>query len=330
MKKEVKFFICKHCGNIVYLVNESGAPLTCCGDVMTQLVANTTDEFKYSTSEVSNSIMYKKIEIITLDAPVIAIDSENANLLTWDAVVGTDRYEVYLKMGAITQLVGTTSELSFDVSGVTGFNGVNGFYVRGIGLATHSDSVASNILLVDQTETTTMSFDGMLTEVVVTNATDYFNRRNLTDGSKLGAFIYLITDIKAVESWTGIYTETFSTVVLLDSQYQAKFVRTVLGKATYTKANGWTADDIGNGTQLVGLGEHINDGDMLLIGKNGLNVTVTVGEATHVVGGRDFPAYHFAKAWDTFPLAPVAPNGWRAPMTEFKDASTTVVTVVVE
>ena len=52
------------------------------------VVANTTDEFKYSTSEVSNSIMYKKIEIITLDAPVIAIDSENANLLTWDAVVG--------------------------------------------------------------------------------------------------------------------------------------------------------------------------------------------------------------------------------------------------
>ena len=43
MKKEVKFFICKHCENIVYLVNESGAPLTCCGDVMTQLVANTTD-----------------------------------------------------------------------------------------------------------------------------------------------------------------------------------------------------------------------------------------------------------------------------------------------
>ena len=185
-------------------------------------------------------------------------------------LLGTDRYEVYLKMGAITQLVGTTSELSFDVSGVTGFNGVNGFYVRGIGLATHSDSVSSNILLVDQTETTTMSFDGMLTEVVVTNATDYFNRRNLTDGSKLGAFIYLITDIKAVESWTGIYTETFSTVVLLDSQYQAKFVRTVLGKATYTKANGWTADDIGNGTQLVGLGEHINDGDMLLIGKKRL------------------------------------------------------------
>lgn len=43
MKKEVKFFLCKKCGNIAYLVNESGAPLSCCGEVMTELVANTTD-----------------------------------------------------------------------------------------------------------------------------------------------------------------------------------------------------------------------------------------------------------------------------------------------
>lgn len=43
MKKDVKFFVCKHCGNIAYLVNESGAPLSCCGDEMTQIVANTTD-----------------------------------------------------------------------------------------------------------------------------------------------------------------------------------------------------------------------------------------------------------------------------------------------
>lgn len=43
MKKEPKFFICKHCGNIVTLLNESGAPLSCCGDTMTQIAPNTVD-----------------------------------------------------------------------------------------------------------------------------------------------------------------------------------------------------------------------------------------------------------------------------------------------
>ncbi|WOO38387.1 MULTISPECIES: desulfoferrodoxin family protein [Clostridia] len=43
MKKEARFYKCKHCGNIVTFFYESGAPLTCCGDKMDELVANTTE-----------------------------------------------------------------------------------------------------------------------------------------------------------------------------------------------------------------------------------------------------------------------------------------------
>jgi superoxide reductase len=43
MKKEPKFYVCKHCGNVVTFINESGAPLVCCGDKMTQIVPNTTE-----------------------------------------------------------------------------------------------------------------------------------------------------------------------------------------------------------------------------------------------------------------------------------------------
>ncbi|WFR58435.1 desulfoferrodoxin family protein [Anaerocolumna sp. AGMB13025] len=43
MKKEPKFFVCKHCGNFVTLLHESGAPLTCCGDQMTEVIPNTTE-----------------------------------------------------------------------------------------------------------------------------------------------------------------------------------------------------------------------------------------------------------------------------------------------
>ncbi|MGI5897338.1 MAG: desulfoferrodoxin family protein [Oscillospiraceae bacterium] len=38
-----KFFVCKHCGNIVGLIHNAGVPLVCCGEPMQELKANTTD-----------------------------------------------------------------------------------------------------------------------------------------------------------------------------------------------------------------------------------------------------------------------------------------------
>ena len=38
-----KLFKCMHCGNIAELLEESGVPMICCGDKMTELVPNTTD-----------------------------------------------------------------------------------------------------------------------------------------------------------------------------------------------------------------------------------------------------------------------------------------------
>lgn len=43
MKKEVKFYRCKHCGNIIYIVNDSGAPIVCCGEKMEFLSANSKE-----------------------------------------------------------------------------------------------------------------------------------------------------------------------------------------------------------------------------------------------------------------------------------------------
>lgn len=40
---EMKFYYCKHCGNIIAMVKPSGVPVVCCGEPMTELVANTTD-----------------------------------------------------------------------------------------------------------------------------------------------------------------------------------------------------------------------------------------------------------------------------------------------
>lgn len=40
---ENRFIICKHCGNIVEKIKDSGAALWCCGEQMTEIVPGVTD-----------------------------------------------------------------------------------------------------------------------------------------------------------------------------------------------------------------------------------------------------------------------------------------------
>lgn len=39
----MKFYICKHCGNIVEMIEDAGVPVSCCGQNMTELVPGTSD-----------------------------------------------------------------------------------------------------------------------------------------------------------------------------------------------------------------------------------------------------------------------------------------------
>ena len=34
----MKYYICEHCGNIIEYVKESGVPVMCCGQKMTEIV----------------------------------------------------------------------------------------------------------------------------------------------------------------------------------------------------------------------------------------------------------------------------------------------------
>ena len=40
---EQRFFICKHCGNIIAMVKDKGVPVMCCGQKMTELIPGTTE-----------------------------------------------------------------------------------------------------------------------------------------------------------------------------------------------------------------------------------------------------------------------------------------------
>ena len=38
-----RFFICRHCGNIIAYVKSSGVPVICCGEKMQEIIPNTTE-----------------------------------------------------------------------------------------------------------------------------------------------------------------------------------------------------------------------------------------------------------------------------------------------
>lgn len=40
---EMKFYICRHCGNIIAKVKDSGVPVVCCGEKMTELIPGAID-----------------------------------------------------------------------------------------------------------------------------------------------------------------------------------------------------------------------------------------------------------------------------------------------
>ena len=40
---EQKFYICEHCGNIIAMEKDTGVPVMCCGQRMTEMIPGTTD-----------------------------------------------------------------------------------------------------------------------------------------------------------------------------------------------------------------------------------------------------------------------------------------------
>lgn len=40
---ELKFYICRHCGNVIQMVRASGVPVVCCGEPMQELIPNTVE-----------------------------------------------------------------------------------------------------------------------------------------------------------------------------------------------------------------------------------------------------------------------------------------------
>ena len=38
-----RFYVCKHCGNLVGMIHNAGVPMVCCGEPMTELIPGSVD-----------------------------------------------------------------------------------------------------------------------------------------------------------------------------------------------------------------------------------------------------------------------------------------------
>ena len=66
---EVRYYICKHCGNIVEKVKDKGVPVICCGEPMQELKAGVTD-----------AAVEKHVPVYTIEAVMFMSWSERQNI----------------------------------------------------------------------------------------------------------------------------------------------------------------------------------------------------------------------------------------------------------
>ena len=59
---KAKFYICRHCGNIIGMINDAGVPVMCCGQKMEARVPNTTE----AAGE-------KHLPVVTVDGATVTV-----------------------------------------------------------------------------------------------------------------------------------------------------------------------------------------------------------------------------------------------------------------
>ncbi len=116
MKKEDQtFYICKHCGNIVGKIEESGVPLVCCGEKMAELVPNTTDASQEKHVPV---IEGNKVKVGSVPHPMT-----EQHYIEWIEIVGGNNIcRKFLKPGEAAEAVFAefTPEMSREYCNVHG------------------------------------------------------------------------------------------------------------------------------------------------------------------------------------------------------------------
>ena len=79
----VKFYRCKHCGNIIIKIEDHKVPVMCCGEEMEELIPNTVDAATEKHVPVVSIHDYE----VTVTVGEVAHPMEEAHMIGWVYIV---------------------------------------------------------------------------------------------------------------------------------------------------------------------------------------------------------------------------------------------------
>jgi len=86
----MKFYICKHCGNIVSYLKNSGVSVMCCGQKMEELVPNTVDAAKEKHVPVVE-INGTTVKVVVGEVPHPSLPEHHIEWIALECVQGNQR-----------------------------------------------------------------------------------------------------------------------------------------------------------------------------------------------------------------------------------------------
>ena len=79
----MKLFVCRHCGNIITFVHDSGVPVVCCGEKMQELVPNTVD----AAFEKHLPVIKREGSLVTISVGAVAHPMTEKHYIQWIVLV---------------------------------------------------------------------------------------------------------------------------------------------------------------------------------------------------------------------------------------------------
>lgn len=86
----MKFYVCAHCGNIIAFVHDSGVPVKCCGQNMTEIVPGSVE----ASTEKHIPVISKEGNLVTVKVGSVAhpmLDEHNIGWIALETKTGNQR-----------------------------------------------------------------------------------------------------------------------------------------------------------------------------------------------------------------------------------------------
>ena len=77
--KEMKFFVCEHCGNMIGVIHDAGVPMMCCGQKMTKLEAGTVE----ASHEKHIPVVSTEGDLVRVDIGAVAHPMAEEHSILW-------------------------------------------------------------------------------------------------------------------------------------------------------------------------------------------------------------------------------------------------------